>query len=112
MTKGRGESALAGCAVVVAGGFDLPRQEHAYLETEAGWAVREENGRLTITVSTQTPFRDRAEVADALGLARRSRSASSPPSPGGPSGARTGSASRTSWAWPPWPARGGRSRCG
>ena len=48
--------------------FETPRQEHAYLETEAGWACVNEDGKLSIVCSTQTPFRDRMEVAEALGL--------------------------------------------
>ncbi|MFZ5587097.1 MAG: xanthine dehydrogenase family protein molybdopterin-binding subunit [Thermodesulfobacteriota bacterium] len=66
--KGNGAAALADCAVVVEGVYHLPRQAHAFLETEAGWAVCTPEGRLEITASTQTPFRDRAEVAEALGL--------------------------------------------
>lgn len=68
ITVGRGEAALAGCPVVLEGSFEVPRQEHAYLETECGWAILDEQSRITITCSTQTPFRDRAEVAMALGL--------------------------------------------
>ncbi len=35
---GSGASAMAECDVVVEACFQTPRQEHAYLETEAGWA--------------------------------------------------------------------------
>jgi CO/xanthine dehydrogenase Mo-binding subunit len=65
---GLGVAAFEGCDVVVEARFQTPQQEHAYLETEAGWAILREDGRLEITASTQTPFRDRAEVAEALGL--------------------------------------------
>jgi CO/xanthine dehydrogenase Mo-binding subunit len=65
---GLGAAAFEGCDVVVEARFQTPQQEHAYLETEAGWAILREDGRLEITASTQTPFRDRAEVAEALGL--------------------------------------------
>lgn len=68
LERGRGEAALADCAAVVEATYALPMQEHAYLETEAGWAKVGEDGRLTIVCSTQTPFRDRMEVAEALGL--------------------------------------------
>lgn len=68
---GAGEAAFGECAAIVEASFEVPRQEHAYLETEAGWALcNEEDGVLDITASTQTPFRDRAEVAEALGLDR------------------------------------------
>jgi len=56
------------CHAVVEACFELPHQEHAYLETEAGWAILKENGQLKIVVSTQSPFRDRSEVAEALGI--------------------------------------------
>jgi len=65
---GRGAAALDQCDVVAEARFDLPMQEHAYLETEAGRAILNESGVLEIVVSTQTPFRDRAEVAEALGI--------------------------------------------
>ncbi len=66
--SGKGESALDECDVRVDAEFRFPYQEHAYLETESGWAVFREQGLLEITASTQTPFRDRMEVAEALGL--------------------------------------------
>jgi len=65
---GDGEAALATCDTVVEGCFEVPRQAHAFLETENGWALAGDDGRIEITVSTQTPFRDRLEVAEALGL--------------------------------------------
>ena len=43
-------------------------QEHAFLETQAGVAQLESDGTLTMTVSTQTPFRDRLELAEAIGV--------------------------------------------
>ncbi len=65
---GDGEEAFSRCDAVVEAEFELPMQEHAYLETEAGWAILSDDGVLRIEASTQTPFRDRAEVAEALGL--------------------------------------------
>lgn len=62
------EEALRDSDVVVEGVFETPRQEHAYLETEAGWAYVDDRGVLTIIASTQTPYRDRIEIAHALGL--------------------------------------------
>ncbi|OGP92799.1 MAG: carbon monoxide dehydrogenase [Deltaproteobacteria bacterium RBG_16_54_18] len=72
LKTGRGEAALEECDVVVEGYFTVPYQEHAYLETEGGWALLTEDGHLEITASTQTPFRDLAEVAEALGIERES----------------------------------------
>ncbi len=68
ITHGKGVDAFTDCAHVVEGTFDLPYQEHAYLETEAGWAIAREDGTVEITASTQTPFRDKMEVAEALGV--------------------------------------------
>ena len=49
------------------GSFETPFIEHAYIEPEAGFARRVGN-RIEITVSTQTPYMDRNEVALVLGL--------------------------------------------
>jgi CO/xanthine dehydrogenase Mo-binding subunit len=65
---GAAEAALAECDAVIEVFFEVSYQEHAYLETEGGLAVLKEDGSLEIVVSTQTPFRDRAEVAEALGI--------------------------------------------
>ena len=65
---GEGMAAFKVCDAVVTLALDLPWQEHAYLETECGTAIFRESGELEIVASTQTPFRDRMEVADALGL--------------------------------------------
>jgi CO/xanthine dehydrogenase Mo-binding subunit len=68
LETGRGEDAFARCDAVVEALLEVPMQEHAYLETEAGWAVLDQNGVLKIEASTQTPFRDRSEVAEAIGI--------------------------------------------
>ncbi len=54
------------CSVLIEGMFETPVQEHAYLETESGWAKAGEDGKLVICCSTQTPFRDCYEVAQIL----------------------------------------------
>ena len=68
LTVGLGPAAEPECDVVVEASFETPWQEHAYLETESGWARVEQDGKLVIVCSSQTPFRDRSEVAEALGL--------------------------------------------
>ncbi len=68
IAKGDTKSGFSACTVVREGVFTLQRQEHAYLETEAGAARVDENGVLEMTVSTQSPFRDAREIAMALGL--------------------------------------------
>jgi len=65
---GAGTCALQGCEVTVEGVFDMPLQEHAYLETESGWAYQEADGGIVIVASTQTPFRDCFEIAPVLGV--------------------------------------------
>jgi CO/xanthine dehydrogenase Mo-binding subunit len=68
LEAGNCDAAFRECDAIVEASFKFPYQEHAYLETEAGWAILKEDGTLEMVVSTQTPFRDRAEVAEALGL--------------------------------------------
>lgn len=68
LTTGSPSDAAGQCDLIVEERFETSRQEHAYLETECGWAQLEEDGKLVITCSTQTPFRDRMEVCEALGL--------------------------------------------
>ncbi len=89
LQKGRGAAALAECAAVSEIEVELPRQEHAYLETEAGWARLEPDGMLRLVVSTQTPFRDCKEVAEALGL-DPARIRLEAPYPGGAFGGKDG----------------------
>lgn len=66
--KGEGDDALGGCDVVVSGGFSTPVQAHGFIETENGVAWCEADGSLSMVASTQAPFRDRMEIAHALGL--------------------------------------------
>ena len=68
MEKGDATAALAGCDVVVEGRFVTPSQDHVFLEPPNGLARLAPSGRLTMVVSTQAPFRDRFEIAQALGL--------------------------------------------
>lgn len=66
--KGDALPAMAGCDVVVEGAFSTPVQAHGFLETENGLARQEEDGSISMTVSSQSPFRDRFEVGLALGI--------------------------------------------
>jgi len=68
LSTGDGEDGFAACDEIVEGTFDLPRQAHVYLETENGRALAGADGKLEIIASTQTPFRDRFEVAEAIGI--------------------------------------------
>ncbi|WP_028325495.1 xanthine dehydrogenase family protein molybdopterin-binding subunit [Desulfatirhabdium butyrativorans] len=69
--------------IVVEGSFSTPVQAHAFLETECGVARLEEDGGLFMEVSTQSPFRDRFEIAHALGLSYQNIRIVSPPLGGG-----------------------------
>lgn len=56
------------CFQVVESSFATGWQEHSYLETENGVAQLMENGVVEIIASTQTPFRDRMELARAFNM--------------------------------------------
>ena len=66
--KGDAKTALKSAPVVLRGEFSTPVQEHAFLETQCGFAQLLPDGVLDMTVSTQAPFRDRFEIGHALGL--------------------------------------------
>ena len=58
----------ADAAATVEGRFETSFVEHAYLEPEAGYAVR--NGdTITVAACTQAPYMDREDVARVLGIA-------------------------------------------
>ncbi|NIA70010.1 molybdopterin-dependent oxidoreductase [Pelagibius litoralis] len=65
--KGDAEAALATAEVVAEGSFATPFIEHAYIEPEAGYALRR-GDRLEIWATTQAPYMDRDETALVLGL--------------------------------------------
>lgn len=66
--KGDARAALKSAPVVLRGEYSTPVQEHAFLETQGGFAQLLPDGVLDMTVSTQAPFRDRFEIGHALGL--------------------------------------------
>jgi CO/xanthine dehydrogenase Mo-binding subunit len=68
ISKGDAAAAMDECDVVVEDTFFTPSQEHAFIETQNGVARLDDDGTLHMTVSTQAPFRDRLEIARALGL--------------------------------------------
>lgn len=65
---GQGAAFLPECDLVAEVTVKVNWQEHAFLETQTGVAWLEEDGLLHMVVSTQTPFRDRLELAEALGI--------------------------------------------
>jgi len=64
---GDSSEAFAACAAVAEGKFETTFVEHAYIEPEAGWAIRV-GDRIEIHASTQTPYMDRDEVANLMRL--------------------------------------------
>lgn len=68
LAKGSAAAALADADVVVEDSVETGFVEHAYIEPEAGWA-RRVGDRLEMTVTTQSPYLDRDEMASILGIA-------------------------------------------
>ena len=66
--KGDPANAMASADIVVEDSFSTGFVEHAYIEPEAGWAQRT-GDRLEISVTTQSPYLDRDEMAYILGIA-------------------------------------------
>lgn len=68
IAEGDAAAAFARAAVVVERTVRTPRQMHAFIETEGGWAVQDPRGTLHIYCPGQAAYRDRMQVARALGL--------------------------------------------
>jgi CO/xanthine dehydrogenase Mo-binding subunit/aerobic-type carbon monoxide dehydrogenase small subunit (CoxS/CutS family) len=66
--RGRIDDAITSSDTLVRASYTTPFIEHAYIEPEAGWAVRV-GDTLELTVTTQTPHMDRSEVASIMGIA-------------------------------------------
>ncbi|MEQ8966591.1 MAG: molybdopterin-dependent oxidoreductase [Azospirillaceae bacterium] len=67
--RGDPEAGFAGAAATAEGAWTTSFVEHAYVEPEAGFARRLEDGRIEIVATTQTPYMDRDEIAHVLGIA-------------------------------------------
>ena len=68
LEKGDAESVYEQSLIKAQGTWETSYVEHAYIEPEAGYAVKR-GQRLELFVSTQTPYMDRDEVAQVLGIA-------------------------------------------
>ena len=66
--RGDIEAALLQADVVVESTYEIPGQEHAYLQPEAGLAYVDAEGRITVIVAGQWAHEDQAQVAHALGV--------------------------------------------
>ena len=67
VSQGDLDGALSAADYVVEASYRTPFVEHAYIEPEAGSAIRV-GDRVEITVTTQTPYMDRGDVAAILGV--------------------------------------------
>jgi CO/xanthine dehydrogenase Mo-binding subunit/aerobic-type carbon monoxide dehydrogenase small subunit (CoxS/CutS family) len=66
--KGNIEEGFAQADVIVENDYQTTFIEHAYIEPEAGVAYVDPEGRVTLIVSTQTPYLDRDACASILGV--------------------------------------------
>jgi CO/xanthine dehydrogenase Mo-binding subunit len=62
------EAALAAADVIVENTYTTPWAEHAFLETEGGVAMVDDEGVVTVWSSCQAPHRDRMQIARALAV--------------------------------------------
>ncbi|MEZ5342422.1 MAG: molybdopterin cofactor-binding domain-containing protein [Acidimicrobiales bacterium] len=61
--------AFADAAVVIEGTYELPYQEHAYLQPEAALGYVDDAGRITVEIAGQWTHEDQEQIAHALDLA-------------------------------------------
>lgn len=66
--KGNIEDGFAKCKYVVENTYRTQRVEHSYMEPESSVAYMDANGVMNVLSSTQYAFRDRKQVAKALGF--------------------------------------------
>lgn len=67
--KGDIEAGWAKAVVVVEATYELPHQEHAFLQPEAAVSYIDEDGRVTVEVAGQWTHEDQEQIAHALDLA-------------------------------------------
>jgi selenium-dependent xanthine dehydrogenase len=66
--RGDAERGFAEADVIVEREYRTPRQEHAFMEPEAGVATMDEEGKITVYVGSQIPFDDRRQIAASLAI--------------------------------------------
>ncbi len=66
--RGDVDTALTQADVIVEAEYEIPAQEHAYLQPESGLAYIDDAGRVTVVVSGQWTHEDQHEIAHALDL--------------------------------------------
>jgi len=68
--KGDVNRAFLEAECIVEGVYKTPRQEHAFLQPEAGFAYMDEEDRITVVVAGQWTHEDQEQIAHALDLPR------------------------------------------
>ncbi|MGL4209799.1 MAG: xanthine dehydrogenase family protein molybdopterin-binding subunit [Candidatus Adiutrix sp.] len=68
VVRGNADEALANAHHVVESDYHTPCVEHCYMEPDAGFGYIDDDGALAISVCTQNPHYDRAEVSSMLDL--------------------------------------------
>lgn len=66
--KGNMEEGWAQAAVIVEDSYEVPYQEHAYLQPEAAVSYIDDEGRVTIEIAGQWTVEDQMQIAHALDL--------------------------------------------
>jgi CO/xanthine dehydrogenase Mo-binding subunit len=66
--RGNVDAAFTQAAVVVENTYRTGRQMHMYLETEAGIAMLDEQGKLVLYSGGQSPYRDQMQISRSLGI--------------------------------------------
>ncbi len=66
--RGDVDRAFEEADLVVEGDYSVPWVDHAFLEPESAVAYRDEEGRVTVVIASQNTYRERGELAGALGL--------------------------------------------
>lgn len=66
--KGDMDAGWAEADVVVEGTYELPYQEHAYLQPEAAVSYVDDDGRVTVEIAGQWAHEDRKQIAHALDI--------------------------------------------
>ncbi len=64
--KGDMEAGWASADVIIEGTYELPHQEHAYLQVEAASAWVDKDGRVTVETGGQWAWEDQQQIAHAL----------------------------------------------
>ncbi len=66
--KGDTDAGFAAADVIIEGTYQLPYQEHAFLQPEAGTAWIDDDGRVTVEIGGQWTHEDQEQVAHALDI--------------------------------------------